>query len=142
MAKVSTYLNFMGTTEEAFSFYKDAFGGTYLGEIARMGDVPSPGGELPEDERDKIMHIELEILGGHVLMGTDMLRSMGHELKVGNNVTINLELDGREEAERLYGVLSEGGSDQTGLMDMPWGLWGCTLDRYGIRWMFNVASAA
>ena len=96
-------------------------------------DGPRP----TEAERDLIMHIELPILADHVLMGTDMLESMGHQLRIGNNVTINLEPDSRSETERLYAALSEGGSESTGLMEQPWGYWGCTLDRYGIRWMFN-----
>ena len=33
MARVSTYLNFMGNTEEAFEFYRTVFGTDYLGPI-------------------------------------------------------------------------------------------------------------
>jgi len=80
--------------------------------------------------------VQLPILAGHMLMGTDILASMGHTLTVGNNVTINLEPDTRAETDKLYAALSDGGSDASGLNDMPWGAyWGVTLDRYGIRWM-------
>lgn len=96
---------------------------------------------LPEDERNLIGHAVLPILAGHVLMGTDMLRSMGHELKIGNNTTINLEPDSREETDRLYDALSQGGSESTGMQQMPWGYWGCTLDQFGIRWMFNLPNS-
>ena len=145
MSRVSTYLNFMGDTEEAFTFYAGVFGTEFSVPLQRFGDVPAgPGApELSEDERDKVMHVELPILAGHVLMGTDMLASMGHELRIGNNSTLNLEPDTREEGERLYAALSEGGSDATGLEPMPWGsLWGTCLDRFGVRWMFNVALEA
>ena len=83
MSRVSTYLNFMGTTEEAFSFYSSVFGTEITGEIARVGDMPSgPGApELSDAERKMVAHVELPILAGHVLMGTDMLASMGHELR-------------------------------------------------------------
>lgn len=134
MSRVSTYLNFMGRTEEAFNFYATVFG-TEQGDIFRMGDMGGP--ELPEHEKKLVGHVELPILAGHVLMGTDMLESMGHELKVGNNVTVNLEPDTPEETDRLYAALSEGGSESTGMQQMPWGYWGCTLDRFGIRWMFT-----
>ena len=69
-----------------------------------MGDMPpGPGGpELTEAELGMIMHIELPILAGHVLMGTDMLESMGQLARVGNTTTINLEVDSRAEADRLY----------------------------------------
>ena len=138
MSRVSTYLNFMGQTEEAFAFYARVFGTAPVGEPARMGTMPGgPGPELRDTERQLIAHIELPILAGHVLMGTDLLESMGHELRMGNNVTICLEPDTKAETDRLYHALSEGGSESTGMSDMPWAYWGCTLDAYGVRWMFN-----
>jgi len=145
MSRVSTYLNFMGDTEEAFTFYASVFGTEFSVPIMRMGDMPPPPGApaLSEDERTKVMHVELPILDGHVLMGTDMLESMGHQLRIGNNTTINLEPDSRAETERLFAALSAGGSDTAGLDPMPWGsLWGVTLDRFGVRWMFNVSLEA
>lgn len=144
MSRVSTYLNFMGQTEEAFGFYASIFGTRIAGEIFRMGDMPSApdGPQLSDAEKKLVAHVELPILAGHVLMGTDMLESMGHELKVGNNVTINLEPDTRHETDRLYAALSEGGSESTGMAQMPWAYWGCTLDRYGVRWMFNCYEGA
>ncbi len=139
MSRVSTYLNFMGNTEEAFRFYGSVFGTELAGEPVRMGAMPgepgSPG--LSEAEKQMVAHIELPILAGHVLMGTDMVESMGHELRIGNNVTINLEPDTRAETDRLYTALSDGGSEATGMQEMPWAYWGCCLDRFGVRWMFN-----
>lgn len=144
MSRVSTYLNFMGQTEEAFRRYASVFGTEISGEIVRMGDLPPvpDGPTLSSEERGLVMHIELPILGGHLLMGTDMLPSMGHQLRVGNNVTINLEPDSRAETDRLYTALSDGGSESTGMQEVAWGYWGCTLDRYGIRWMFNCSEPA
>jgi len=144
MARVSTYLNFMGDTEEAFGFYASVFGTEIDGPILRMGDTPqdetSP--QITEAEKQMVMHVELPILAGHVLMGTDMLESMGHGLRVGNNVTINLEPDTREDTDRLFAALSEGGADSFGMMDMFWGAyWGTCLDRFGVRWMFNFTPA-
>ena len=144
MARVSTYLNFMGNTEAAFTFYKDVFGTEFIGGIARMGDAPSNPGmpQLTEAEQQLVMHIELPILGGHVLMGTDMLESAGHQLHIGNNTTIMLEPDSRDDADALYDRLSDGGSDSTGMIEMFWGAyWGVCLDRFGIRWMINVNAA-
>jgi PhnB protein len=145
MTRVSTYLNFMGNTEEAFHFYRSVFGTEFLGPIFRIGDMPSDPSMVPlsDAEKNLVMHIELPILGGHVLMATDMLESQGHELRTGNNVTINLELEDRAETERLFRDLAEGGSDVFGLQDMPWGAyWGTCADRYGVRWMFNCVDAA
>jgi PhnB protein len=143
VASVATYLNFMGNTEEAFTFYKEVFGTEFQGPIMRLGDGPAgPGAPaLTEAEQQMIMHIELPILGGHVLMGTDMLESMGQHLRVGNNTTLSLMIDTREETERLYGLLSQGSTESAPLSDMPWGYWGVCLDRFSVRWMFNGPAA-
>jgi PhnB protein len=143
MLRVSTYLNFMGTTEEAFDFYGSVFGTTYSAPITRMDDMPGDPSAPPlsDAEKDMVMHCELPIHAGHVLMGTDLLESQGHQTVRGNNVTINLEMDDRAEAERLFAALSEDGSDVFGLQDMPWqAYWGTCADRFGIRWMINAYS--
>jgi PhnB protein len=138
MPRVSTYLNFQGQTEEAFTFYAKTFG-TEIGMLSRYSDLPAAGpGQVPAEEQALVMHAELPILAGHVLMGTDMLRSMGQEVRVGNNTTLCLEVDSRDEADRLFASLSDGGSESSPMADMPWGsYWGVVLDRFGIRWMIN-----
>jgi PhnB protein len=140
MAKISIYLNFQGNTEEAFNFYKAVFNTEFVAPIMRMRDIPTQPGmpPLPEKEANSVMHVCLPILGGTQIMGTDMLESMGHKLRIGNNTTINLEPDSREETERLYKALSEGATDCQPLEHQFWGAyWGTCLDRFGIRWMFN-----
>lgn len=142
MASVSTYLNFQGNTEEAFTFYKSVFGTDFLGPIMRFKDVgfgTTPGlPELSESELNMIMHIELPIIDGHVLMATDMVESLGQKLQIGNNTTINLMVDTREEADRLFGLLGEDSTAFAPMAEMDWGqYWGCALDRFGIRWMIS-----
>ena len=65
------------------------------------------------------------------------------ELRVGNNFSINIEPDSREEADRIYGRLLEGSTENSGpLAVMDWGAyWGSCLDRFGIRWMINLPLA-
>ena len=141
MATVSTYLNFERNTEEAFNFYKSVFGGEFFGEgIMRMGDVPAADGMPPCAEGDKnlVMHVELSILGGHSLMGTDAPESMGFKLNKGNNVHINLQPDTRKETDRLFKSLSEGGQVTMELQEMFWGdYFGSCTDKFGVHWMFN-----
>ena len=121
MARVNTYLNFQGQAEEAFTFYATTFG-TEATMLSRYSDFPAVGpGELSPEERGLVLHAELPIVAGHVLMATDMLRSMGQETRIGNNTTLCLDVDSREEADRLYGALSEGGSEGSPMADMPWG---------------------
>lgn len=143
MARVSTYLNFQGTTEVAFNFYKSVFGTEFAGQgIMRMGDIPPSQGTppTPEDQKNLVMHVELPIVAGHLLMGTDLPESMG-QLVQGNNVAINLEPDTREEVDALFAVLSVGGQVEVAPTVMFWGdYYGACTDQFGIKWMFNCAS--
>jgi PhnB protein len=140
MAKVSIYLNFPGNTEEAFNFYKSVFKTDFTEPMMKMGDMPAPQGMRPlsDEDKRKVMHVSLPTLNGVEIMGTDSLESMGHRTVVGNNTTISLGPDTREETERLFKLLSNEASEIAPLAEQFWGaLWGCCLDKYGIRWMFN-----
>ncbi len=142
MGKVSIYLNFMGNTEEAFNFYKKVFKSEFAAPLMRLGDMPSQEGMPPLSEKElkSVMHVSMPILGGVHIMGTDMLESMGHKLIEGNNVTINLEPDSKEETDRLFADLAKDGSDIAELRQEFWGYWGCCKDKFGVRWMFNFAN--
>ncbi|MCC6793410.1 MAG: VOC family protein [Thermomicrobiales bacterium] len=139
MAKVSTYLNFAGTSEEAFNFYATVFG-TQIAGIVRHGDVPVPEGQPgPSDELKKlVINIALPILADHLLMATDVTPEMGGPLVKGNNSYICLHPDSREEANRLFAGLSEGGRVEAPMADMFWGdYWGSFEDKFGVLWMIN-----
>jgi len=141
MSRVSTYLNFSHDTEKAFNFYRSVFGGEFHGDgITRFGSIPHTEGmpELSDEDKNLILHVELPILGGHVLMGTDAPESMGFNLKFGDNMHINLEPDTREETKRLYDALSADGKVTMELDDMFWGAYfGSCTDKFGVNWMFN-----
>jgi PhnB protein len=142
MAKVNTYLNFLGNTEEAFNFYKEVFKTDFI-SVTRMKDMPRPAGApvLPEADANKIMNIQMPITNGHILMATDALESLGQNIVPGNNVTIALDLDSTAEAEAIYSRLMENSRENSGpLAKMPWGaLWGSCQDQFGIRWMISAA---
>jgi PhnB protein len=143
VARVSTYLNFGRNTEQAFNYYRTVFGTEFVGGVARFSDIPpQPGApSIPEADRNLVMHVELPILGGHSLMGTDAPESMGFSLVSGNNVYINLEPDSRAEADRLFQALADGGKVEMPLQDMFWGAYfGSLTDRFGVRWMVNCTS--
>src|SRR4051812_14216179 len=140
MARVTTYLNFAGNTEEAFLLYKSVFKTEFIGPIMRFQDGPPCEGQppMPAEQAKMVMHVALPILGGYVIMGTDSPESMGFKLNVGNNVYINLEPDTRAETDRLFAALAAGGTVEMPLQEMFWGAyWGSLADRFGVRWMFN-----
>jgi uncharacterized glyoxalase superfamily protein PhnB/uncharacterized protein YndB with AHSA1/START domain len=144
--RVTSYLNFPGKTEEAFKFYQKVFKGEFTGVgLKRFGDIEMPEGMPPMSDADKklIIHAELTIMGGYVLMATDAPESMGFKLVHGNNMHISIEPDSREETERLYKELSEGGEVSMPLADMFFGAYFAEFkDKYGINWMLNHQTAS
>lgn len=71
-------------------------------------------------------------------MGTDALESMGHKLTTGNNFSISIETESKEEAKKIFDGLSQGGKTETPLRDEFWGAYfGMLSDKFGIRWMVN-----
>ena len=132
--KLQHYLNFPGNNEAAFNFYQAAFGGEIA--LIRFKDMPMEGFALPPEAEDKIMHISLPIGDGSLLMASDSLESMGQALVKGNNTHVFVEVDSKEEADRLFAALSAGGVVEMPMADQPWGdYYGNFHDKYGIGWM-------
>ena len=137
MATTNTYLNFNGNCEEAFNFYKSVFGGdfTYIG---RFGEMP-PSDEYPVSEADKnkVMHVSLPI-GTSVLMGSDNGEQYESSFLKGNNFSVSINADSREEADKLFNGLSEGGQATMPMCETFWGAYfGMFTDKFGINWMVN-----
>lgn len=138
MGQVAIYLNFMGNAEEAFNHYRKACQTEFSNPLIRFKDAPQGGAPLSADEENKVAHVALPLPGGVQLMATDMLESRGQKLVQGNNFTISLSPDTKEEADRLFNQLSDGGADAIAPHDEFWGYWGTCKDRFGISWMFNI----
>jgi len=137
MTKLNTYLNFAGNTEEAFNFYKSVFGGEFT-SVVRFKDMPMEGVSIPKMDENKIMHIGLPVGKDDVLMASDSLESLGQKLNQGNNVYISVHPESKEEADRIFEVLSAGGTIEMPIADQPWGdYYGSFQDKFGVMWMVN-----
>jgi PhnB protein len=145
MKAVNPYLNFNGNAEEAFNHYKSIFGGEFQ-MLMRFKDVPPgvemdgcvdmQGKETPANEENYIMHIAL-MVGNSVLMASDVPASMG-QVKFGNSVTLSVSVESREDADRVFAGLAEGGNPQMPMDDMFWGAYyGMLTDKFGINWMVS-----
>ena len=141
MARVSINLWFLGITEEVFNFYRSIFGGEFSRWwIARFSEIPPMKWVPPVPEADKnlVMHVELPIFKDYLIMGADVTEAMGRKLVMGNNVSISLEPDSKEETDRLFKALSAGGKVTMELMDaFRWSYFGMCEDKYWVQRMFN-----
>lgn len=134
MAKLNPYLNFDGTCEEAFNFYKTVFGGEFT-YFSRMGDMAAM--EASDEDRNLVMHVSLPI-GSDILMGSDVPTSMKSLFKSGNNNYISITPDTREEADRIFNELSADGEVEMPMEEMFWGdYFGSFKDKFGTYWMIN-----
>lgn len=135
MKSISPYLNFDGKTEEAFGFYQSVFGG----QVASMRYKEMPGSEgLPPEDKDRIMHANLNIGKNGMIMGSDVPSSMRGKLVMGTNTYIMLSPESEMEAERIFNALSAGGQVEMPLQKMFWGaLYASWTDRFGVQWMVN-----
>ena len=93
---------------------------------------------MPSVALDRVMDVELTPRGGHILMGTDAVESMGFIMTPGNNLHINLAPDSRAEADRLFNALAAGDMVDMPLQGMFWSAYfGSLKDRFGIHWRVN-----
>ena len=139
MALINPHINFNGNAEEAFNFYKSVFGGEFT-KVMRFKDLSSSEFPIPENDANKIMHIELPI-GKNFLMANDVPESMGKTNENENRSKIFIHAESREEADKLFNGLSAGGTIEGHIGDSPWGTYfGMFRDKYGIEWMVNFDS--
>ena len=141
--KIHSYLNFEGKTEEAFRFYEKVLGGK-LTEIHRFGSMPPQEGfELTPEQKKLVMHVGLELPDGQMIMGSDMLPGMGPRRVEGNNFSLSVHPASRQEADRIFNALAEGGTVTMPMADQFWGdYFGSLTDRFGINWMVNYSDPA
>jgi PhnB protein len=139
MATINSYLVFNGNCEEAFLFYQSVFDieFSFLGRFSEMPLNDENCDSISEDDQDKIMHIELPLGNGTVLMGSDSSKESG-DVIIGTNFSISINTDSKEEADNLFNGLSVGGNLFMPMNKTFWGAYfGMFVDRFGIQWMVN-----
>src|SRR5262249_33781672 len=136
MTAFNIYLNFPGTTEEAFNFYKSIFGGEFAA-IMRFGDGPESG-QMPADVKNKIMHIALPVGNGNMLMATDMVDRFGPKYSPGINFSLSVSPDSEEETRRIYNALSAGATTTIPLGAQLLGLFRALTDRQSTNQLVKI----
>ena len=137
MATTNTYLNFNGNCEAAFNFYKSVFGGEFA-YIGRFGDMPtSEDYKVSAENQNQIMHVSLPI-GNSILMGSDTGGEWAPTFVQGNNFSVSITADTKEEADKLFAELAKSGQITMPLADTFWGdYFGMLTDQYGVNWMMS-----
>lgn len=139
MTAINPYINFNGNAEEAFMFYKSVFGGEF-GKIIRFKDIVSEEFPVSETEANKIMRITLSI-GGNILIANDVPESLGRVNENENRSKIAITTESKEEAERIFEGLTQGGSVEMSLAESPWGTYFAMFrDKYGIEWIVECSN--
>lgn len=139
MAIVNIYLNFDGNCEDAFDFYKSVFGGEFPYK-GRFSDMPpsEDGKQMPAEHANRIMHVSLPISKETMLMGSDTGGEWASSFTPGNNFSVSITAASKEEADKLFGALSDGGTVTMPLANTFWGdYFGMLTDKFGIAWMMS-----
>lgn len=131
--QLNPYLSFRDNARQAMEFYYSVFGGeltsSTFGEF-HASDDPA--------EQDKIMHSQLDVGGGLVLMASDTPNGM--EYTPGTNYSVSLSGDDEETLRRYWTGLSDGGNVTMPLEKAPWGdTFGMCVDKFGVSWLVNIA---
>lgn len=136
MITVNPYLYFNGNCEEAFNFYKSVFEVEFQ-YIGRYKDVPQTERHIFPEQDNKIMHVSLPISKETTLMGSDNLEAYKETMSY-INFSLAIATDKKEEADRLFKKLSDGGKIKLAMNETFWGsYYGIVNDRFGVNWKIS-----
>ena len=131
--QVQPYLFYEGRCEEALAFYRSALGAEVT-MLMRFKESPDPGMVAP-GTGDKVMHASFRI-GETTVLASDG-RCQGAPSFQGFSLSLTVPTEA--EAERLFGVLSDGGQVQMPMTKTFFSpRFGMVADRFGVSWMLYV----
>lgn len=134
---VTPYLNFDGQCRAAFEFYAQCLGGK-IEAMMTHGEAPIAD-QVPEDWHDAVLHACL-VSGDLTLMGSD---APSASYQAPGSMYVALHVDTPEEADRVFGALSDGGTVTMPIEETFWAArFGMLVDRFGVPWMVNCAPSA
>ena len=135
--KISPYLSFDGQCQTALRFYERCLGG----KIAYMMTyAQSPmAAQVPPEWGEKIYHATLS-LGDQTLGAAD---APPGSYRSPQGFSLTLEIDAPPEADRLFEMLSEGGTVQMPAQETFWARrFGVLTDQFGTPWMISCDTPA
>ncbi len=138
MTKLNPYLSLPGTAAQAIELYKKVFR-VEPTVVQKFKDIPPQEG-MPAPSPaggERIIHASFQI-GDDALMISDAPEGQDDTVIMGTQTHVSLHPDSKEEADRMFGLLSEGGEVTMPMAMQFWGdYFGMCTDRFGVRWMIN-----
>ncbi|MED4452817.1 VOC family protein [Metabacillus fastidiosus] len=130
MQKITTFLMFPGTAEEAMNYYTSIFNQSEIIHIT-----------YHEENKDKqtgsILHAVFS-LKGQTFMCID--NSNGNDIPFTPAMSLFVTCDSREEIETVFGKLAQDGQVLMPLAPLPTSeKFGWVEDKYGVSWQLNLA---
>jgi PhnB protein len=135
--KLNPYITFPGTAGEALNLYKKVF--NTEPEVQRFKDVPPIEGMPPmtPEGGERVLHAMFKV-GNDLLMISDAPEGQDDSVVSGSQTHISVHPESKEEADRIFVLLSEGGSSIMPMEIQFWGdYFGMCRDRFGVEWMIN-----
>ncbi|GAA2242049.1 VOC family protein [Promicromonospora sukumoe] len=140
MAKLNPYLSFKSEAKDALDFYRSVLGGELA--VSTFGENPMEGMPTPDEDKDLVMHGQLDAPGGLTIMAADTPSFMEYVAPT-SGVTVSLTggPDDHEYIKGAYEKLSDGATPGQALELAPWGdYYGALTDKFGISWMFDIGT--
>lgn len=130
---LNPYINFRSSAREAMEFYHSVLGGNLNVMTFEQGGMP-----VGPDDKDKVMHAQLDGPNGLTLMASDT--PPGMQLVEGSNMSVSLSGDDDATLSGYWKGLSEGATITEPLAKAPWGdSFGMLTDKFGVHWMVNIS---
>jgi PhnB protein len=132
------YLFFGGTCREAFTRYKEIFGGELF--VMTMKDAPPSEQAIPPGKEDYVIHAALTF-EGHLLMASD--DPMNDSFGPVQGMMVSFSTSDVAEAQRVYAALAQGGTQTQPMIETFFSpAWGMVTDRFGTPWMVGANQPA
>ena len=135
--RIDLHLCFDGRCAEAFTFYRECFGGEIV-SLVRWGETPNNSG-MPPEWVDKVCHATF-VAGDIHLCGVDVPPG---QFTHPQGFFALLGVDTPTEAQRIFSLLEKGGRVTMPLQETFWAArYGSLVDRFGVPWEINCSPSS
>ena len=130
--KLELFINFDGNCREAVAFYAKVFK-SEISNLMTYGEAPAdPDCPIADEDKEKVCYAGVKV-GNMIMMCMDMPSDM--PLVLGNNINPTLNTSDKQEVERIFNELKDGGEVYMELQQTFYSeLYGMLKDRYGVIW--------